>query len=102
MGKVSKYRNVRTEGFASKKEAARYKELLLLEKAGEISDIHTQVRFKLDVNNEHICDYVADFTYLKRDARWRTVEDCKGFKTPIYRIKKKLMKAVYGIEITET
>jgi len=97
----SKYRNVRTNGFASKKEAARYQELKLLEKAGEISDLRTHPVFRLEINGVLICKYEADFSY--RDWQGLPItEDVKGVRTPIYKLKKKLMRAIYGIEILET
>lgn len=106
--KKSKYGNKKTivDGikFASKKEAARYQELKLLEKQKLISDLELQKVYELKVNGEKICSYVADFVYLKKmEGYWEPVfEDCKGFKTPEYKLKKKLMKAIYGIEILET
>jgi hypothetical protein len=96
----SKYGNVRTNGFASKKEAARYQELKLLEKAGEIGKVVCQRRYPLRVNGQLICTYVADFVY--DDGRTVIVEDCKGVRTSIYKLKTKLMKAIYGITILET
>jgi hypothetical protein len=101
----SKYAAVRTavDGitFASRREAKRYAELRLLEKAGEISRLVTQPHFPLEVQGVLVCTYIADFSYSKRDDAW-IVEDCKGVRTAVYRIKRKLMKAVYGIEILET
>lgn len=86
--------------FASKKEAKRYGELLLLEKAGIISNLKTQVRFPLNVNDEKVCTYIADFTYFENGQT--VIEDTKGFKTPLYKIKKKLMWACYQFLIVET
>lgn len=86
--------------FASKAEARRYGELKLLEKAGEIRHLELQPKFDLTVNGEKIGRYVADFRY--REGTESVVEDVKGFKTPVYRLKKALVKALYGIEIRET
>lgn len=86
--------------FHSKKEAARYRTLLLLEKAGTIRDIELQPRFRLVVNGELICTYVADFRY--RSGGQVIVEDVKGFRTREYVLKRKLMKALLGITIKET
>lgn len=108
----SKYRNVPTvvDGirFDSKKEAKRYSELKLMEKAKLITKIDIHPRFRLEVNGEKICDYVADFGYLVRSGEndekmeYRlAIEDVKGVKTAVYRIKKKLMKACLGIEVVE-
>ena len=100
----SKYKNQATEvagiKFDSKHEASRYRMLKILETAEKISDLKLQVRYKLDVNGYHICDYIADFTY--KDEGLLIVEDAKGYKTDIYSLKKKLMLACYGIAIKET
>jgi hypothetical protein len=90
--------------FASRKEAGRFDQLKLLEKNGEVRDILCQVPFKLEINGRHICRYIADFTYVeKRNGIWaEVVEDVKGYKTAMYRLKKKLMKAIHGIEVRET
>jgi len=102
---MTKYHAKRTEvdgiKFASRKEANRYQELCLLEKAGEISHLILQPVWKLVVNEMLICKYIADFQYCT-EAGDVITEDCKGVLTPVYRLKKKLMKAVYGIEILET
>jgi hypothetical protein len=93
--------------FASKKEARRWSELCLLQKAKAITDLERQVKYDLVVNDVRICAYVADFTYweLSRaagDAPVFIVEDAKGVRTPEYRLKCKLMFAVHGITIRET
>ena len=99
----SKYRAVRTTvnglEFASQKEARRYQALLLLERAGQIRDLELQPRFPCHVNDLLVCTYVADFRYAENGA-W-IVEDVKGMKTDVYRIKAKLVKAIYGITIKE-
>lgn len=91
--------------FASQKEGKRYQELLLLQKAKKISNLRLQPKYVIEVNSYKICIYIADFEYY-RISNGEPVEiiteDAKGFKTPIYRLKKKLMNAVYGIIITET
>lgn len=101
---VSKYGNKKTEidgiTFASRREANRYAELKLLERAGEIQGLSLQPVYDLIVNDMKICRYVADFRYFEN--KQIIVEDSKGFKTRDYRIKKKLMKAVFGIEVRET
>lgn len=101
-----KYGNQKTEVegvlFDSKKEAERYKELLLLERAGEIHELERQVRFELRVNKHPVCSYTADFTYRKRGFKALTVEDSKGVRTRDYIIKKKLMKAIHNIDVLET
>lgn len=99
-----KYRNIKTEVngivFDSKREAARYMELTLLQRAGEISGLKLQPVFELIVNNMKLGKYIADFGYI--DNRGRIViEDAKGIRTPVYRLKKKLMKAIYEIDVQE-
>jgi hypothetical protein len=91
--------------FQSKREARRYVELVQLQTAGAISGLRLQVRFPLHVNGELITTYVCDFQYTEIEGGYpkRVVtEDTKGFKTPDYIIKRKLMKALHGIEVKET
>ena len=100
----SKYRAVKTEvdgiTFDSKREAARYMELVLLERAGEISHLELQPKYDCVVNGHNSCTYKADFRYF--DANGSVVEDVKGMKTPVYRLKKKLVEALYpGVTIQE-
>lgn len=106
--------------FDSKREAARYQELLLLEKAGEVRDIRRQVKYVLIPAQydplgsttkkgrgrcvERECAYIADFVYkeiLPDGDTITIVEDTKGFRTKDYIIKRKLMLSVYGIRIRE-
>jgi hypothetical protein len=88
--------------FASKKEAARYSELKLLQAAGEITDLKTQSRIPCIVNGEKVCDYYADFSYYDRRTKKMENEDVKGMRTAVYKLKRKLVKACTGIEILET
>ncbi len=81
--------------FHSKKEAERYRHLRLLERAGEISGLQLQPRFELRVLDERICFYVADFRYLDAASRSQVVEDVKGYRTPEYKLKAKLFRALY-------
>ena len=115
--KVAKYKNHRvveakadgtTITHDSKKEAKHWHYLRHLETAGEIADLKRQERFALNVLGHKIATYVADFTYLRRmptTGAWMpVVVDVKSFATrklPVYRMKLKLMKAIYGIEIEE-
>lgn len=102
---MSKYHSKRTivDGisFASKKEAKRYGELKLLQRSGQIADLKLQSKIRCTVNSHHVCDYIADFFYIDRTTFRDVYEDAKGFKTPIYRLKKKLVAACTGIEIKE-
>ena len=86
--------------FDSRKEARRYRELTLLSAAGELKDLKLQVPFVISVNGKKVCTYMADFTYTDKAGKF-VVEDAKGFKTPIYRLKKKLVEACHSVEIKE-
>ena len=117
-------RKIEVDGiiFDSKKEAKRYQELSLLEKAGEIIDLQRQVKFVLipaqyetierysktgkrlkdrKICIEKECAYYADFTYFDVNLDTLVVEDTKGFMTKDYIIKRKLMLHVHGIRISE-
>lgn len=108
---MSKYNSKKTvvdgQKFDSEKEARRYQELLLLEKAGKIKNLSRQVKFVLipsqrDENGkvvERECSYKADFTY--KEGIKTVVEDVKGYRTKEYIIKRKLMLYQYGIRIRE-
>lgn len=109
--RTSKYKNIKTTvgnlKFDSKKEAKRFEELLLLLKAYEIQDLRLQHSFTLiesytalDGEKIKAMKYIADFTYTDR-KRGFVVEDVKGKRTDVYKIKKKLMKDIYDISITE-
>lgn len=123
----SKYRakKVTVNGitFDSKREANRYQELLLLERAGQITDLQRQVKFELIPSQkidgkvvERACTYIADFAYFIPthgqetddeghihfwDGYEPVVEDTKGFKTKDYIIKRKLMLYIHGIRVKE-
>lgn len=111
--KINKYRNkkVIVDGieFDSKKEAVRYQELKLLEKAKKITDLKLQVPFVLLDNyvlngkKHQGIKYIADFVYIDIETGKYVVEDVKSSatKTQVYRLKKKLFESRYGIEIKE-
>jgi hypothetical protein len=92
------------EKFDSKAEAERWRQLLLLLKAGRIRALERQVKYRIEVNGVLICTYKADFVYeaLESGAWVRVVEDVKGFANDRWPMKKKLMRAVHGVEIRET
>ena len=119
----SKYHNRKItrdgETFDSIKEYNRYCELKLLERAGEITELRRQVKFKLlPTMREPVCemssqgvfkkgkviergvDYVADFVY-KNKIGFDVVEDVKGVRTKEYVIKRKLMLYIHHIRIKE-
>jgi len=108
----AKYRNVKVtiDGltFDSKHEAHRYQELRLMQMGGQVKSLELQVVMPLVVNGLKVCEYVADFVYMEKvphrePEEWRlVVEDAKGHRTDVYRLKAKLLFAVRGIEIRET
>lgn len=103
----SKYNNKRTNGHMSKKEDIRAIELYMMMKQGKIRELKEQVKFELQpsfkIGNKTIraINYIADFTYYDEKGNF-IVEDCKGYKTEIYKIKKKSFEYKYKIQILET
>ncbi len=101
---VRKYRNVPTvvDGirFASKREAFRYCELKLLERAGDIKELRLQPRYPLAVNGLHVSTYVGDFEYVESKSGRLITEDSKGVRTRDFINKAKLFHALYGREVT--
>lgn len=99
---------VNGERLDSKREAARYKELLLMQRAGVISNLQRQVRYMLiptlrDENGNLLFKkrfYVADFVYRDKDGNL-VVEDAKGVRTELYKLKRALMYKEYGILVQE-
>lgn len=104
-GRRSKYGNTPVEvagfRFDSKREAERWRELCLLEAAGQIADLRRQVRYRIEINCVTVTTYVADFVYRDVATNETVVEDAKGYRTDVYKLKQKLMRAVHGIEIRE-
>ena len=109
--KRNKYRNIETKvdgiKFKSKREAARYGVLKQLAKAGKIKNLKLQVPYSwnstFEANGKRWRQketYISDFVYEENGKT--VVEDAKGFRTPMYRRKAKLMKKLYEIEILET
>jgi hypothetical protein len=123
----SKYYNIKTKSsdgivFDSHKEARRWEQLLLLQKAGKIVELHRQVAYELIPAQyetyeryskkgdrlkdgqrllERKVDYVADFVYTDAETGETIVEDAKGMRTKDYILKRKLLLAVHGIRIKE-
>lgn len=130
--KYKKYNNIKTKTFDgiefdSKKEAQRWTELKLLERAGEITNLQRQVtyllipaqyetierysktgrRLKDDTKLlERECSYIADFVYTDKKTGQTVVEDVKGYQEGLayrlFKIKRKLMLYIYKIRIKET
>ena len=110
MRKSNKYGSKQTtvDGitFSSKREADRYAELRIMERAGLITGLALQPRYTLregyEFNGRRVrpITYIADFAYVDEHGK-QVVEDVKGVRTEVYRLKKKLFERRYGIEITE-
>lgn len=128
--RYNKYGNrqvvINGEHFDSRLEARRYQKLLLLERAGKITELYRQVEFELIPAQyeeyetgeiikrgplkgqprvkrrclEKACKYIADFTYIDENGEY-IVEDTKGDRTDKYIIKRKLMLYLHGIKIRE-
>ena len=96
---MNKYRNIKTVvdniTFDSKKEAARYSDLKLLETAHHIMHLETQPRFPLMINGKRVSTYIGDFKYWSPSENEWIIEDVKSeaTKTPLYRLKKKILEA---------
>ena len=120
--RYNKYKNIKSNGCDSRKEARRLAQLRLLEKAGEISNLRQQVKYVLIPTQyetyeryskkgkrlkdgvrfiEKECSYYADFVYTITETGENVWEDVKGVRTEAYKIKRKLMLAVHGIRIKE-
>jgi hypothetical protein len=119
---MPKYRNtpreVNGEKYRSKREMDRHQALLLLQKKGWISQLRREVPYvlapavKIAGRTKPALRYFADFVYVRNDPKpgpsnplgmpVEVVEDCKGVRTQVYRIKQHLMATVHGIEICET
>ena len=96
---MNKYRNIKTVvdniTIDSKKEAARYSDLKLLETAHHIMHLETQPRFPLMINGIRVAPYIGDFKYWSPSENEWIIEDVKSeaTKTPLYRLKKKILEA---------
>lgn len=103
---MNKYHNTKTviDGitFDSKRESARYTQLLLLQRAGIIQNLKLQVPYTLidKSANGRAIRYIADFVYFDNEKKKNVIEDAKGMKTPVYNLKKRMM-AELGHEIVE-
>jgi hypothetical protein len=102
---MQKYKNVKTsiDGivFDSKKEATRYIELKLLERAREITDLKLQPKFvlqeafKKNGTNYPAITYKADFMYTDMKTGLTVIEDTKGFITKDFRLKQKMFEKIF-------
>ena len=100
----SKYNNQHVKlnnyTFDSKKEYFRYLQLLDLQKKNKVKTFEVHPRFDLCSDGTKIKKYEADFKVFWSDGRI-TIEDCKGVSTPLYKLKKSLMKSIYNIDVCE-
>lgn len=100
--KESKYKNKKCviDGitFDSKAEAKYYERLWLQRKHGEVTGFDLQVPYRLEINDQLICKYVADFVVTYPDGRIEVI-DVKGVETPEFKLKRKLMRAIHNIEV---
>lgn len=88
--------------FASKREARYYGLLKIRERQGEIERLELQPKYEITVNGKRICTYIADFRFNDLTHKKRRVIDVKGCKTQVYKLKKKLVEALYpGVEVEE-
>jgi len=90
--------------FPSKRQARRYCELKLAERAGEITNLKLEPRFPIFINEIYVGRYTADFRYTVRETGEVLVEDVKSSgtrKDPYYRFRKRAAEAFHGIKILE-
>jgi len=109
--KKNKYNNTKVEykgiRFDSIKEMKHYQLLEYLQRIGEIKELKLQVPYELipkyKINNKTVrkTTYIADFTYITTKDDKLHIVDTKGFKTDVYRLKKKLFEYKYGVEVEE-
>jgi hypothetical protein len=109
--KKNKYNNTKVEykgiKFDSIKEMKHYQLLEYLQRIGEIKELKLQVPYELipkyKINNKTVrkTTYIADFTYITTKDDKLHIVDTKGFKTDVYRLKKKMVEYKYGVEIEE-
>lgn len=88
--------------FASKAELLRWEKLRLWQLAGDIRNLRRQVKYPLTIDGVHVGDYFSDFNYEKKklDGGWiEVVEDIKGKDTPVSVLKRKIVWAIYKIEV---
>ena len=109
--KKSKYKNIRVQyngkWFDSKKEMRRYQQLELLQRAGKIKNLCCQVTYNLlpttriGGQTQRKTTYTADFVYWDIEKDCEVIEDAKGMRTDVYKIKRKLMWEILRKEVKE-
>lgn len=108
---MSKYNSTKIKvdniEFDSKKEANYYLKLKMLLKSGEIKDLELQKEyilqdsFKINKKTRRKITYKPDFSYISTSDNKLHIVDVKGFKTEVYKLKKKLFEYKFGVEIEE-
>lgn len=109
---VNKYKNIKAVisgiKFDSRKEGKRYTELKMMERCGLIKNLELQKPFELQPSfRKHnktyrAIKYIVDFSYYDVEREQIVVEDTKGFKTDVYKLKKKLFEYKYpDLELRE-
>lgn len=100
--KVNKYGAERTGKYASKREAAHAGVLDALQRAGAIRELREQHPIVLVPGDGKLrpIKYIADFTYIDKEGKFHII-DCKGFKTQVYRLKKRMAALLLGLTIEE-
>lgn len=114
MGVIHRTRAKRVEvdgiRFASKKEAARYQQLKLLEKAGDITHLEVHPKFKIVINGSPLRyprtpkgkrgrEVIAEMDFAYFQGQQRVVEDTKGIDETVSRLKRALVQHIYGVEV---
>lgn len=80
----------------------------MLARSGRVANLRREVPFalaprvRIDGRWRPSLRYIADFVYVNVESGAIVVEDCKGMRTPVYRVKRHLMKALFDIDILET
>ena len=95
---ANKYKAVKTEVdgivFASKREAKRFVELKLLQRAGKIEGLTCQPKYELVVNGKKVGRYTGDFYYFDRETKKLIVEESKGYRVRDYVLRRNLFRAL--------
>ena len=97
-------RTIDGETFDSKREACRYTQLKLLQRAGLIEGLELQPSWKVEINGQPFCTFTADFAYFCKKRGRAVIEDVKSTgtaKDPAYRLRKKAAQLAFGIRVDE-
>lgn len=95
---MTKYKSIKTtiDGitFHSKRESVYYSDYKLLEQSGEITHLELQPKYPIVINGKKICTAIFDFRFREKDGRSRVI-DVKGMDTPVSRLKRRMVEAMY-------